>query len=533
MSYTTRIALSILILVSANEILEGQTRGLQLRNKAGEDLASFGNDWAIVIGIDSYRNADLPILHQAVKDAQGVSAMLIDKEGFRRERIVELYNENATRDNVSKAFDELMKKCRPDDRVIVFFAGHGITLPSPVGRERGYILPYDANLLEYATTCVSTDQLAEWSETVPARQLYFIMDACYGGMIFTRSAPLSEEAEGYLKTITSRQSRQAITAGGRDQTVLDIGPQGHSYFTYHLLSAIAEGNGDLNRDGLITASEVAAYVAPRVSADSKLHQTPEYGTLPGSQGGEFVFLAPGTDYQRHSLEDSTRFQKEDRFEFFDEILINKKPTLSLTRGYLRPSLSDGYGLTSIYGVGQSTPAPYTRLQLWIPIEKPAFTTLWPDFVGAAASVEDFRLNLGISPARVLINTIMEVTFSAGIYLKRSEDLRFGLIYGGGLGAVKPQKFRGLIGPGINGNSGSRYADINRTGYFVSLQYGGFAQYFFSRNFGIEAEGLFRFLGQTYIGNITSFSEVGPTENSDPVQIFIYGVKFSAGLVYRF
>lgn len=528
-----RIWLVAILVCGVPIALQGQSRGLQVVNKGGEEVASFGNDWAVIIGIDNYRNSELPMLHQAVNDAQGVAAMLVEKAGFRRERIVELYNEFASRDNITRGFDELIKKCKADDRVIVFFAGHGITLPSPVGREKGYVLPYDANLLQYASTCISTDQLTEWSESVPSRQMYFIMDVCYGGTIFTRASPLSPETEGYLKTITTRRSRQAITAGGRDQTVLDVGPGGHSYFTYHLLNGIDRGDADLNQDGLITASEVASYVAPRVSADSKLHQTPEYGALPGSEGGEFVFLAPGVEYKAKSLSDTVHVQEEDRFEFFDELVINKKPTLGVTYGYLRPSLSDGYGQTSLYGVGESTPKPYMRLQLWVPIEKPAFTTVWPDFIGAAVSIEDFKMNLGVAPSRALVHTIMEVSVAAGIYLKRTQDLRLGLIYGGGFGAVKPQRFRGLIGGAIEDHSRNRYADISRTGSFVSLEYGGLAQYFISRNLGIEAEAIFRFMGQTYVGEISYFSDVGPTEHTEPVQVYIYGIKLSVGVVYRF
>jgi TolA-binding protein len=38
---------------------------------------------------------------------------------------------------------------------------------------------------------------------------------------------------------------------------------------------------------VITASELAAYVAPAVSALS--HQTPTFGNLPGTEGGDFIF----------------------------------------------------------------------------------------------------------------------------------------------------------------------------------------------------------------------------------------------------
>jgi tetratricopeptide (TPR) repeat protein len=80
-----------------------------------------------------------------------------------------------------------------------------------------------------------------------------------------------------------------LTAGGADQMVADGGPDGHSIFTWTLLQGLA-GKGDLNGDGMITATELAAYIAPAVASVSQ--QTPAFGSLPGSQGGEFVFEMP-------------------------------------------------------------------------------------------------------------------------------------------------------------------------------------------------------------------------------------------------
>ena len=77
-----------------------------------------------------------------------------------------------------------------------------------------------------------------------------------------------------------------LTAGGTDQLVSDGGPNGHSVFTWALLQAL-NGRADLNGDGLITATELAAYIAPTVSSVS--NQTPAFGSLPGSEGGDFIF----------------------------------------------------------------------------------------------------------------------------------------------------------------------------------------------------------------------------------------------------
>jgi tetratricopeptide (TPR) repeat protein len=95
-----------------------------------------------------------------------------------------------------------------------------------------------------------------------------------------------------------------LTAGGGDQQVADGGPNGHSVFTWTLMQAL-EGNGDLNGDGIITGAELAAYVGPIVS--SLAAQTPAFGSMPGSQGGEFVFeLKPENEFlsgQSQELDD--------------------------------------------------------------------------------------------------------------------------------------------------------------------------------------------------------------------------------------
>src|SRR5262249_33688417 len=97
----------------------------------------------------------------------------------------------------------------------------------------------------------------------------------------------------YLREISKRTARQMLTAGGADEEVADNGPNGHSVFTWTLLQGL-EGKADLNSDGFISSAELAAYVAPSVSAPS--HQTPPSGNLPGSEGGEFACeLNPETE----------------------------------------------------------------------------------------------------------------------------------------------------------------------------------------------------------------------------------------------
>jgi tetratricopeptide (TPR) repeat protein len=116
------------------------------------------------------------------------------------------------------------------------------------------------------------------------------MDACYSGLGLTRGS----NPNTFLRDNAKRIGRQMLTAGGSDQLVADGGPNGHSVFSWALLQALA-GKADLNGDGLITATELAAYIAPAVSSVS--NQTPAFGSLPGSEGGDFIFeLASETEF---------------------------------------------------------------------------------------------------------------------------------------------------------------------------------------------------------------------------------------------
>ncbi|WP_312517341.1 polysaccharide deacetylase family protein [Massilia sp.] len=245
----------------------------------------YANSWAILVGIDNYPK--WPRLEYAVRDAEGVGQALVSKFGFAQERVITLKNEQATREGILAAFHGQLahRGLQPNDRVFVFFAGHGATRKLSSGRDLGYIVPYDADPNNLATDAIPMTEIQNIAESLPAKHALFVMDACYSGLGLTRGAANAS----FLRDNARRLGRQMLTAGGTDQLVADGGPNGHSVFTWTLLQGLG-GKGDLNGDGLITATELAAYVAPAVSSVSR--QTPAFGSLPGSEGGDFVFELP-------------------------------------------------------------------------------------------------------------------------------------------------------------------------------------------------------------------------------------------------
>ncbi len=246
---------------------------------------AYRESWAMVVGIDDYTR--WPKLSYAVRDAHAVRETLIQKLGFAADHVVSLDNREATRVGILGAFQDklLHSGMKKDDRLFVFFAGHGATRQLSSGRTLGYIVPVDADPDQLATDAIAMTELQNIAESVTAKHAFFVMDACYSGLGLTRGAG----SANFLRDNAKRLGRQMLTAGGADQLVADGGPNGHSVFTWALLQGLA-GKGDLNGDGLITATELAAYVAPAVAATSQ--QTPAFGSLPGSEGGDFIFELP-------------------------------------------------------------------------------------------------------------------------------------------------------------------------------------------------------------------------------------------------
>jgi uncharacterized caspase-like protein/peptidoglycan/xylan/chitin deacetylase (PgdA/CDA1 family) len=247
--------------------------------------AGYANSWAILVGIDNYQK--WPKLQYAVRDAEGMGQMLVQKFGFAPERVITLKNEQATRNGILAAFHDRLAHdgLQPNDRVFVFFAGHGATRKLSSGRDLGYIIPVDADPDNLATDAIPMTEIQNIAESLQAKHELFVMDACYSGLGLTRGGANA----AFLRDNGRRLGRQMLTAGGGDQLVSDGGPNGHSIFTWTLMQGLG-GKADLNGDGLITATELAAYVAPAVSSVSR--QTPAFGSLPGSEGGDFVFELP-------------------------------------------------------------------------------------------------------------------------------------------------------------------------------------------------------------------------------------------------
>ena len=268
----------------------GEVRGIttvQGQSPADYVTSQTGKDWAVVVGIDDYKKVRR--LKYAVKDAKGI-AQILRKQGFH---VKTLFNAKATRHAILKELgSNLIAKVKPEDRVLVFYAGHGETWGVSKDRTMGYLVPVEGQSDALVATGISMGHIRELTNIVPARHVLFLMDVCYGGIAGQQFRSISPLTESYIKVITREQGRQLITAGGADQQAIEGPVWGHSVFTYYLLEGLGKGLADLNDDGIIPATELYTYLDQRVYTAAQLTghtQRPEMWSL-SAEKGEFVFL---------------------------------------------------------------------------------------------------------------------------------------------------------------------------------------------------------------------------------------------------
>jgi hypothetical protein len=239
----------------------------------------YRKSWAVVIGINDYQH--WPKLQYAVNDAQSIQELL-KQQGF--DEVITLLDGEATHQQILRVLgDDLHAKTQDEDRVFIFFAGHGQTQDLPYGTKIGYIIPVDGDLTRYFSTAISMSQLQELAQRIRAKHMFYAMDACFSGLLLNlRGSPVEQRS---VFDLTTAPTRQVLTAGGEGEKVAETG--GHGLFTRSLLHGLA-GAADSDGDGHITATELYRFITPQVLETSRNLQNPLFGRL-GLGWGEFVF----------------------------------------------------------------------------------------------------------------------------------------------------------------------------------------------------------------------------------------------------
>ena len=218
-------------------------------------------------------------LSRAGADVKALRDGLLKYTGKDRQfpagNVTVLVNADATRQGLTAALANLRAaRVKPNDLLVVFFAGHGDLLdskgkplpPAPEGlAARGW--PGESGRFVFccpdytpanaSTTALAGDELFDALADINCRKLV-LLDACHSGG--------AAEANLLRKLIPNGQGPVVIAACAQSEQSYEDDALGHGAFTFAVLEALGTKFrvADRDSDGAVSTSELYTYLASRV-----------------------------------------------------------------------------------------------------------------------------------------------------------------------------------------------------------------------------------------------------------------------------
>ncbi len=284
-----------------------------------------GRNYAVLIGINQCDDRRLKPLRYAEKDCFDFKELLARKSlsAFAPEDVRVLAGADATKDNIEEVlYRTLVTNAQSDDKVLVYFSGHGFIAGE---HDLAYLGTHDVNIDNILRNPNQGLRMGGLHDDVlmksRARHVIFILDCCHSGAL----TPNSGSSRGAHQDLVGREffstssGKIAIFSCPPDSVCRESPSLRNGIFTHFLLRGL-RGEAAEPHSGDVTTDSLLAFVRAKVPDDQP----------PGSCGqiyGRIVLTSPG--------------KKPDRT---DSTTISRRPTeaeLSMAIAPLRNPL-DSY-----------------------------------------------------------------------------------------------------------------------------------------------------------------------------------------------
>jgi hypothetical protein len=179
-------------------------------DQSGGGSAPLTGKWAILIGVDKFKNPNIPATG-CTKDVAHLSEFFKTEANFLPDHVIELTDDQASVDNIEAKLREVAPRVKPTDLVITYFSTHGAE-PREGQSGEPVIVAYDGfipmrTMSEHIKSRINSDRLV------------IIIDTCHSGN--TRSLGdgtdyLRELFPGVGKIIVAGCQPHETSLGGAD-----------------------------------------------------------------------------------------------------------------------------------------------------------------------------------------------------------------------------------------------------------------------------------------------------------------------------
>jgi uncharacterized caspase-like protein len=233
--------------------------------------------YILSVGVSDYEDRNIR-LKAPEKDAEAVARVLERNSStlYKDVQVTLLTDESAGKKGIENALNALTKNAEKEDTVVLYLSGHG-----DLYGETFYYLPYDADITDYQSTCISISSINAFLRELPANKVLLLLDTCHsgaaaGGIAMSRGGLLEARL---MASLARARGIVVFSSASETEYAYEIEELGYGIFTYCLLDALTNRRSDVADEGFIMATKLLGTVnrATRETAFKylKLEQSPK------------------------------------------------------------------------------------------------------------------------------------------------------------------------------------------------------------------------------------------------------------------
>ncbi|MEA5489063.1 MULTISPECIES: caspase, EACC1-associated type [Pseudanabaena] len=214
--------------------------------------------YALLIGISNY-NAGLNPLPSAVKDVDALQEVLLNAEigGFADGNVTVL--KDAEKGAIETAIYHLFANRKPDDLLLFYFSGHGVT----DDRRDFYFTGLSTSREALPPTAVSSSYVQSQMYNSRSKRQVAILDCCHSGA-FPKG--MMAKDVGTVDIKLGGEGQAILTAADSSQYAFEQEGFELSLYTHFLVEGLKTGAADRDEDGDVSVDELHLYVEGKVKS---------------------------------------------------------------------------------------------------------------------------------------------------------------------------------------------------------------------------------------------------------------------------
>ncbi|MER3478312.1 MAG: hypothetical protein C4287_19915, partial [Leptolyngbya sp. ERB_1_2] len=178
--------------------------------------------WVLLVGVNHYKDPQLPSLQYSAIDCQGLSEALIDATQAFPQRSMQIRHDfgvPATLSQVRGSLTTIVEAAQAPDTVLIYFSGHGVL---DTDTQQPILCLTDTQKADLLNTGLSVSELLEQLSHCQAKQQIVWLDACHsGGMTLRGTLPnptlqlmgllgrQASQSQGFYALLSCDQAQQS------------------------------------------------------------------------------------------------------------------------------------------------------------------------------------------------------------------------------------------------------------------------------------------------------------------------------------